>query len=480
MNAPRILFSVAAAMIWAGPVRAADTFDEAMAGATSDYTERLRKAADELNRTRQRIAGEKAPLLQELRAAENRIITAQTEATRFETGRDNAADRRRDLLKELDAIRKNSSYLDTLAHDGLKVIEDGLAPGEEPLLSDRIRSLQQKLDDLSAGPNGRAAIDAAEFLLEQTRRALGGYTASGRSMIEGSNRVVDGTFAFVGPETYFRADDGSTAGTVRTRSGTPFPVTYALTSWKSGDAAGFFGGQVAAVPVDASGGKALKLKETTGSLADHVRKGGVVAYAIIVVGLMSLVMIVQKIRDLARMGVDAPAQFQAFLGVVLNGSPSDVSQAMRELKGMTRELVEVGLRYRDEPKVVLEEHLQATLLRQRLHFERRLPLLAVIATAAPLMGLLGTVIGMVRTFALITVFGTGNAGKLSSGISEVLVATELGLLVAIPTLVAHGFLAHRIQKNLSLLERYSLQLVTAIATADRAADPNDAAEPYSA
>ena len=77
------------------------------------------------------------------------------------------------------------------------------------------------------------------------------------------------------------------------------------------------------------------------------------------------------------------------------------------------------------------------------------------------MGLLGTVTGLVRTFALITVFGTGNAGKLASGISEVLVATELGLMVAIPTLVAHGFLSHRIQKNLSLLERYALEFVTA-------------------
>jgi biopolymer transport protein ExbB len=125
----------------------------------------------------------------------------------------------------------------------------------------------------------------------------------------------------------------------------------------------------------------------------------------------------------------------------------------------------VGLQYADQPKIILEERLQAVLLEQRLHYERRLPLLAVIATAAPLMGLLGTVVGMVKTFALITVFGTGNAGKLSSGISEVLVATELGLAVAIPALVTHGFLAHRIQKNLSLLERYALQFTTAVETA---------------
>jgi biopolymer transport protein ExbB len=68
---------------------------------------------------------------------------------------------------------------------------------------------------------------------------------------------------------------------------------------------------------------------------------------------------------------------------------------------------------------------------------------------------------MVKTFTLITVFGTGNAAKLSSGISEALVTTELGLSVAIPALILHGFLSYRTQKNLSLLERYAVEFVAA-------------------
>jgi biopolymer transport protein ExbB len=162
------------------------------------------------------------------------------------------------------------------------------------------------------------------------------------------------------------------------------------------------------------------------------------------------------------MGIDSPATVARILEVVSTGFVAEAERQLKMLKPTTRQLFAEGLRSIDQPKVILEEKLQAVLLEQRLHFERRLPLLAVIATAAPLMGLLGTVVGMVKTFALITVFGTGNAAKLSSGISEVLVATELGLVVAIPTLVAHGFLAHRIQKNLSLLERYALQFSTAV------------------
>jgi biopolymer transport protein ExbB len=161
------------------------------------------------------------------------------------------------------------------------------------------------------------------------------------------------------------------------------------------------------------------------------------------------------------MAVDSPEAVEGFLTTLVKGARGEAQKAVGSLQATTRELFTIGLRHINQPKAILEEHLYAVVLRQRLHYERWLPLLAVIATAAPLMGLLGTVTGLVRTFALITVFGTGNAGKLASGISEVLVATELGLMVAIPTLVAHGFLSHRIQKNLSLLERYALEFVTA-------------------
>ncbi len=466
----RILTALASLLAFTAASRAAETFDEAMKRATGDYVERLKTAADELNTTRKRIADEKAPMLQDMRAVEDRIVALQSEIEQMETAEADSTERHRKRLAELDAIRKNTTYIGTLAHDGLTAYQESLAPGEGQLYSERIDALGQKLDDVSAGPSGQAAIDIAEFLLERTRRELGGYSASGSSLIEGNNKVFKGTFAFAGPETFFQPDGGS-AGTVRPRAGSAYPVTYVLPAWKPEEASAYFGGKPGTIFADASGGKALRLKETTGSLLDHINKGGVVAYFIIGVGLVALLMIAQKIGDLARLSVDTPQTVHAFLANVAQGANAKAELAVKALKAPTRELFQVGLRYCGGSKDLLEEHLQSVLLRQRLHFERRLPLLAVIATAAPLMGLLGTVVGMVKTFALITVFGTGNAGKLASGISEVLVATELGLIVAIPTLIAHGFLAHRIQKNLSLLERYALEFVTAANTEKAGAKP---------
>jgi len=461
----RLLPSLVSFLLLSAAVCAEETFDDAMKRATADYGERLRKAVDGLNDARTRIAQEKAPLLRELRQTEDRIVAAQSRIERLEAGKEDYSEQRRKLLMELDATRKNTAYISTLAHDGITAYDDGLAPGEGQLLSDRIRALEQKLDDESSVSAAQSAVGVAEFLLERTQRSLGGYTAAGSSLIEGDNRVIKGAFAFLGPETYFLPDDGTGAGTARPRAGSAYPVTYRLPSWKAADASAFFQGRPAVIIADASGGKALRLKETKGTIFDHIQKGGPVAYAIIAVGLLSLAMIGQKIRDLSLLAVDPPEVVRAFLAKVAAGSRLQVEQAVGTLSAPVREIFQVGIEHAGSPKEMLEEHLQSVLLRQRLHFERRLPLLAVIATAAPLMGLLGTVVGMVRTFALITVFGTGNAGKLASGISEVLVATELGLIVAIPTLIAHGFLAHRIQRNLSLLERYALEFVTAGETA---------------
>jgi biopolymer transport protein ExbB len=200
--------------------------------------------------------------------------------------------------------------------------------------------------------------------------------------------------------------------------------------------------------------------ETKGTVVEHIRRGGLVSYFILLVGLLSLALIFNKVYDLLKLEVDEPEKVEAFLRKLRQTPAARRTDLLRSLGAATRDLFSTGIEYIEVPKQQLEEHLWAVLMRIRLHYERRLPLLAVIAVAAPLMGLLGTVTGMVRTFALITVFGTGNAGKLASGISEVLIATELGLMVAIPSLVAHGFLANRIQKKLSLLERYALEFST--------------------
>lgn len=445
----------------AAPAPAAQDFEAEVQRAVLDYTERVRQANAELGEARQRIEKERAPFMNAMRAEENRIVAAEAEVKRLEATREQATEHRRRLLKEGDLLRKNAVYLRTLATDGVKAFADGLAPGEGQRLGGELQAFIAGIEAPSDAVAAKASVDAVEYLHGRVAEALGGYRAEGRSLMGGTKQFQQGTFAYAGPETFFRAESGLGGVTPPGRADAAYPLTHPVPEWDAASMAAFFAGQPAEFPADATAGRALRLKQTTGTVREHIRKGGTVALVILAVGALAVLLVILKIRDVARLGLDSPAAVKKFLATVAAGDLGDARRELAALKPASRELFSVGLEHIDSSKDTLEEHLQAVLLRLRLQAERRLPLLAVIATASPLLGLLGTVVGMIKTFALITVFGTGNAGKLASGISEVLVATELGLAVAIPTLVIHGFLAHRIHKNLATIERWALQFMTA-------------------
>ena len=125
----------------------------------------------------------------------------------------------------------------------------------------------------------------------------------------------------------------------------------------------------------------------------------------------------------------------------------------------------------------LEELLYEKMLGIRPKLERFLPFLAVTAAAAPLMGLLGTVMGMIKTFKLITEFGTGDAKSLSSGISEALVTTELGLVVAIPILIIHGILTRMSRGRIGRMEGAAMAFLNGISTNDDKKSPEPEPQP---
>lgn len=440
----------------------ADQLDDAIRQTALDYTQRLDKATKELNATREKIANEETPLLNTSTKLQGDIIVLEQVMKQVESNQAQANETLVRTQRDLDSLKRNLNYVSGQSFEALKGLSESLLPGEALLMGEQLKVLHDNFEDPTHPVEAMTALDAVELALNRMTRALGGYTAQGSSLSGNDSRVLQGSFVFLGPEVFFRSDAGDVFGSARSRAGGGlYPVTHAMPGWKKEQAAALFSGQLAKVPVDASGGKALNLRQTKGSLLKHIDTGGAVAYIIILVGFVALIIIVMKLVDIKNLRVDETARVRAFLTLVTAGKEAESRQALTAISASTREVFSTGLQHLGKPKAAMEDHLLAHIQQQRLHFERRLPLLTVIATASPLLGLLGTVMGMVKTFALITVFGTGNAAKLSSGISEVLVATELGLAVAIPTLVAHGFLAHRIQKDLAILEKQAFEFVAA-------------------
>ena len=111
----------------------------------------------------------------------------------------------------------------------------------------------------------------------------------------------------------------------------------------------------------------------------------------------------------------------------------------------------------DDPELN-REMLEAMRLRQEVKAMRYIGTILILSAVAPLLGLLGTVTGMITTFDVISEFGTGNARALASGISEALVTTQSGLVVAVPGLFIGGFLFQRAQKLKGRMELFCIGL----------------------
>lgn len=136
-------------------------------------------------------------------------------------------------------------------------------------------------------------------------------------------------------------------------------------------------------------------------------------------------------------------------------------QALQQNSPLGRVLA-AGLANRDQPREVLREAIEDTGRHVAHEFERFLNALGTIAGMSPLMGLLGTVLGMIRTFNSITSQGIGNPSTLASGIAEALVATAAGLIVAIPSLIGYRWLRRYIDNLVVEMEKEAIKLVDAV------------------
>lgn len=131
-------------------------------------------------------------------------------------------------------------------------------------------------------------------------------------------------------------------------------------------------------------------------------------------------------------------------------------------------ILAAGLVNSHHGREVMKESIEESAAHVVHDLERYLNTLGTIAAIAPLLGLLGTVVGMIRVFAEIMARGTGNASALAGGISEALITTAAGLTVAIPALVMHRYFTGRIDEIVIGLEQEAIKLVDALHAGNRA------------
>jgi biopolymer transport protein ExbB len=187
-------------------------------------------------------------------------------------------------------------------------------------------------------------------------------------------------------------------------------------------------------------GKALEVQAAQETMGETIEKGGIVGHCILGLGAIALALTIFKFIEITRFAVPSRMQINAILDDLLAHNTKAAMAKADALPGMAGDLVRTGVVRFHEKRRVLEEALFEKMVTIKPRLDRFLPFLGLTAAAAPLMGLLGTVLGIIKTFQAMAIYGTGNAKNFSAGISEALITTAEGLIVAIPVLVLHGMM----------------------------------------
>ncbi|MCG6906408.1 MAG: MotA/TolQ/ExbB proton channel family protein [Desulfobacteraceae bacterium] len=222
-------------------------------------------------------------------------------------------------------------------------------------------------------------------------------------------------------------------------------------------------GETEAVYLDISRGAALRQLTHELSLWEQVPKGGPIVWPILVILAVGVMIVIERLVFLLRKNCDAEKLMQRLAAMVGDGRWADCRAACRALGGKpVARVLATGLECCHLPREEMENALQEAILREVPPLERFLSTLGMLAAIAPLLGLLGTVTGMIATFHVITHFGTGDPRMMSGGISEALVTTMLGLSVAIPIMLAHTLLNRAVDKRIGQMEEKALALVNSV------------------
>ncbi|MBL4607154.1 MAG: MotA/TolQ/ExbB proton channel family protein [Pseudomonadales bacterium] len=199
------------------------------------------------------------------------------------------------------------------------------------------------------------------------------------------------------------------------------------------------------VPIDPSRGALLALLIQRPSVTERIQQGGVIGYIILVLAAFGLLLALSRLVSLAR----SEHVLRRQLKTIESPSPDNALGQILEIaqNNPSLDIESLELKFDD------------IILKTASRLRRGLGTLKVLAGMAPLLGLLGTVTGMIETFQVITLFGSGDARLMAGGISQALVTTALGLGAAIPILLLHSIANSRSRILVELMEEQTAGIV---------------------
>ncbi len=441
----------------------AQTFDDALTGATAD----LQKATAELATARQEIEAERLPLARRITDLEQQLVSRRAELAKAQRFQENQ-------LVELNALKAEAKrqadevkYMDSLVTEYARAFRSRLNFIEEP----RFRSLLEDVDlaaaksDLTTKEKFTRRSVLLNTALQRAASAQGGELFEGKAL-DKQGLVQSGKVAVFGPVAMFASSSGPAAGLLQQELNKADPTIAQLEARLSDASRALVTTGSGEMVFDPTLGNAFKLSAMHSSLYDKLSEGGLVMIPLLGLGLASLILALVKWLQFSRVRLATEADLQTVLGHIEGEKPDLALKHARSIPGLAGDLLATAVQHVDEKKEYIEEILYEKMLGARTRLERGLPFLALTATTGPLLGLLGTVTGMIATFKLISSFGSGDPKMLAAGISEALVATATGMGVAIPALLLHAFLSRKAKSILGCMEQTAVGFVNGVPQED--------------
>ncbi len=193
-----------------------------------------------------------------------------------------------------------------------------------------------------------------------------------------------------------------------------------------------------------------------------VKSGGIMMVPIILCSIIAAAIILERLWTLQQGRVVPPELTEKVWRWVETGQLQDKHILALRQNSPLGKILAAGLAHRHRDRTIIKESIEDTGRHVLHELERYLNALATIAAISPLLGLLGTVFGMVRTFNAISSVGVGDPMALSAGIGEALIATAAGLMVAIPAVIGYRYLRRRVDGLVVDMEVEAIKLLHAL------------------
>ena len=193
-----------------------------------------------------------------------------------------------------------------------------------------------------------------------------------------------------------------------------------------------------------------------------VMKGGYLMYPIMVCSILTLAILFERLFALRRSRIIPEKFIIEVSDLVRQGRMEDAMTQCRLNNSSIARVLMAGISRHDKSRMQVKEAIEDIGRLEAANLERFLTILGTIAGIAPLLGLLGTVTGMIKAFSVISQAGIGNPQMLAGGISEALITTAAGLTVAIPAFVFYKLLRSRVDKRILRMERVSIEILDLI------------------